>query len=177
MSERTPMNAISGLSRIAAVPPPPPRPKREEHDPDQVATQDAPQPAPAKKRQVQERKANTSAAATRPITLSLPVSLLVRVKERARRDSIAQYDVLLDAIVSTQAQLGELIKNPEVVEDGLFVRRSANRAASEPLTTLALRMLTSNVDAIDQLVHQHRAESRSALCVAALRAYLDDPKK
>ena len=116
---------------------------------------------------------STTATVSRAITLSLPAGVVTQVKQRARVDGISQAEVVMDAVAATVDRLGDLLaRDVPVVSDGLFVRRAAPRGRDEPLSTLPLRMLSPNVDAIDELVSMHQAPSRSALCLAALRVYL-----
>lgn len=178
MTERQPLAPVEGLRRESRLPgpparpapvtrlaPPPPLPKVSP-----VVTDAAPAPrAP--------RRASDTAETRRNVALSLPVSVVEDLRRRARADRASQPEVLLDALAATQDRLAELVKSTEPsrrwVDDGLFVR-SAPRV-SEALTTLSLRMMSSNVDAIDQLVASSEAPSRSMLCAVALRAYLNDP--
>ena len=109
------------------------------------------------------------------ITLSLPAALVVALKARAREDRATQPETLMDALSATQERLADLVAQAHtpVVSDGLFVRKQT-RASSEPMATLSLRLLSGNVEAIDRLAASSGAPSRSALCAAALRAYLSD---
>ena len=83
----------------------------------------------------------------------------------------------MDAIVASQHRLPELLEasrtSKALHSDGLFMRRSTAQTRDEPLATLSLRILSPNVNAIDDLVARVDAPSRSALCVAALQDYLD----
>jgi hypothetical protein len=80
----------------------------------------------------------------------------------------------MDALSATQGQLAELVAEvqPPAVSDGLFLRKQT-RASHEPTARLSLRLLSENVEAIDRLATSANAPSRSALCAAALRSYLD----
>jgi len=106
--------------------------------------------------------------------LSLPTAIVRQLKDRARADRTSQPEVIMDALSSVHHDLGKLLAEREqpVVSDGLFLRKSSRTGSSEPLATLSLRMLSSNIDAIDELVSRHQAPSRSALCLVALKAYL-----
>ena len=108
------------------------------------------------------------------ITLSLPADLVTAFKTRARDDHTTQPETLMDALSATQDQLAELLTETQApaVSDGLFLRKQT-RANNEPMATLSLRLLSDNVDAIDRLATSANASSRSALCAAALRAYLN----
>ncbi|WP_145230560.1 hypothetical protein [Rudaeicoccus suwonensis] len=104
--------------------------------------------------------------------MSVPTQMLQRFRDEAKRQQISHVDLLLDAIEAAGPRLGELIRasRPEEDRGGLFVRTVT--ADSAPLSTLALRMQQQNVDAIDRLVRETHATSRSQLCVAALSHYL-----
>lgn len=167
---RAALPAVKGLARASSLPPPPPRPSA----PSQpsvagpVPSEPAP-PGPAK-----PARASDSVSVVRNTTLSLPADIVRQLKDRARADRTSQPEVIMDALSSVHHELGELLAQQQqpVVSDGLFVRRSSRTGVSEPLATLSLRMLSGNIDAIDQLVATYRAPSRSALCLAALKAYL-----
>lgn len=185
---RPPMAPVSGLSRTSTIPAPPLRRPTPEQAPAPVRTtpQRAPAVAPGKGGGVGRRESrpeqpvhrtrSTEAAVMRPVTLSLPSALVQAVRERARRDGISQPDVLMDAIVASQSELTSLLADgndgQKLHSDGVFVRRTAGERRPEPLATLTLRLLSPNVDAIDDLVRRHEAPSRSALCVAALEHFL-----
>lgn len=82
--------------------------------------------------------------------------------------------MVLDAILAAEGNLDALLAQaaPRQTSDGLFVRRMPTAQDGETRATVTIRMLATNQDAIDTLVVKHGAESRSALCAAALRAYL-----
>ncbi|MDA8438746.1 MAG: hypothetical protein M0Z51_07785 [Propionibacterium sp.] len=110
----------------------------------------------------------------RSTTLSIPVRLVEQLRDRATRDHVSQPEVLMDALSAARDHLADLIaaaNPPRRSEGGLFVRTTP-RASTEPLTTLSLRMLKRNIDAIDQLVETSKASSRSQLCALALQRYL-----
>jgi hypothetical protein len=178
-SERTPLAAVPGLSRTAALPPPPTRRPQS-----RVAAPASPRTAEAEYRteavtqaaikRPARRPASSSATVTRNVTLSLPASLVARIRDRARQDRATQPEVLLDALSATESDLGSLLADaaPTPTTDGLFVRRTPRPAHADPLSTLSLRLLSTNLETIDSLVAKHGAASRSALCAAALRQYL-----
>ena len=120
---------------------------------------------------------SSTADTTRPITLSLPSDLVVKIKEHARHQRLTQPAVLLDALSASQDRLGELIASRRPVEqlDSLFIRTSP-QVRTEPMATLSMRLLAPNVDVIDQLVVKYGAPSRSTLCAVALRDYLSRSK-
>lgn len=165
---RSPLPAVQGLARTASLPPPPPRPAAVAEPPSEAAADPA-QPAQAK-----PTRASESAQLIRNTTLSLPTAIVRQLKDRARADRTSQPEVIMDALSSVHHDLGKLLAEREqpVVSDGLFLRKSSRTGSSEPLATLSLRMLSSNIDAIDELVSLHQAPSRSALCLVALKAYL-----
>jgi len=169
---RSPLPAVQGLAlaRTASLPPPPPRPAAVAEPP----TEAAGDPHPERPAQAKLTRASESAQLIRNTTLSLPVAIVRQLKDRARADRTSQPEVIMDALSSVHHDLGKLLAEREqpVVSDGLFLRKSFRTASSEPLATLSLRMLSSNIDAIDELVSRHQAPSRSALCLVALKAYL-----
>lgn len=183
---RPPMAPVAGLSRTASLPSPPPRPRPKPipaaeptskpslHDePSSPATVTRPSGSASKA----SRPRSDSAATMRAITLSLPAALIQQVRAKAREEGISQPDVLMDALVAAQDRLPDLLardgQRPPTQSDGLFLRQpSPSPATGEPLGTLTLRMLSPNVDTIDDLARAHAAASRSALCATALRNYL-----
>lgn len=178
---RPPMAPVAGLSRTSSLPSPPPRPAKRA-----VPTEESPRPAPspgpapepaAKAEPTRPRRAGRESADTvRPVTVSLPASLVQGVRDRSRIDGVSQPEVLMDALVATQSRLEELVTSEPAHQttrsDGLFIRRESGPRRDEPLATLTVRMLSRNVDTIDALVEKIGAPSRSALCAAALRDYL-----
>ena len=177
-NERTPLAAVPGLSRTAALPPPPARrPHAPSYAPAPAAAVELPPAqAPSKPsgRHSAPRPVSSAATTTRNVTLSLPASLVAQVRQRARQDRASQPEVLLDALSATESELDALLADatPRPVSDGLFVRRTPRPVTPDPLSTLSLRLLSTNLEAIDALVTKHGAASRSALCGAALRRYL-----
>ena len=177
-SERTPLAAVPGLSRTAALPPPPARRPSDPSDaPASAAAGDRPPVlAPSKPRGEHSvpRAASSAATIMRNVTLSLPASLVAQIRQRARQERASQPEVLLDALSATESELDALLADatPRPVSDGLFVRRMLRPLTPDPLSTLSLRLLSTNLEAIDALVAEHGAASRSALCGAALRRYL-----
>lgn len=167
---RSPLPAVQGLARTASLPPPPPRPAAAAQPPMEAVAE----PRPAQLAQAMTARASESAQLIRNTTLSLPTAIVRQLKDRARADRTSQPEVIMDALSSVHHDLGKLLAEREqpVVSDGLFLRKSSRTGSSEPLATLSLRMLSSNIDAIDELVSLHQAPSRSALCLVALKAYL-----
>src|SRR5699024_1797837 len=110
----------------------------------------------------------------RTVTLSMPASRVEKLRNRATVDSVVQPDVFLDPISAAQSRFDELLAKsaPAVNSDGLFLRRASKTRSLVPMSTISLRLLTANVEAVDRLVEAHGAPSRSALCVAALADYL-----
>lgn len=187
---RAPMAAVPGLSRVAVLPtpparraqgsaPPPSQRSPEVTPPTATATQassdhDAPKPLARSEIRPRQGPRSTQATTMRPVTLSLPAHVVQSLRDRARRDGVSQPDVLMDALIAAQGRLPELLAHAEakVHTDGLFIRRSPGKRRDEPLSTLSLRLLSPNVDAIDDLANKVAAPSRSALCLAALEDYL-----
>lgn len=175
------MAPVAGLSRTAALPGPPPRPApaatpAASEDRTPSAPPDSPERTPRKVPERRSEPRSETVGTVRQVALSMPAAVVQAVRDRARRDGISQPEVLMDALVATQERLPDVLpisrKRPALQSDGLFVRREPAPRDEEPLVTLTVRMLTTNVRAIDDLVEQVGAPSRSALCVAALRDYL-----
>lgn len=179
-SDRTPLPAAAGLSRAANVPPPPPRRAYQDREPASAKIPTSRSRPETSRRDVGTSAAQKAAGATqpavgmRPVTLSLPASLVARVKDRARLERTTQPDILMDALTSAVDRLDQLLAAASTPPstDGLFVRRPAQQASVDPTATLSLRMLPANLATIDGLVTKHNAPSRSALCAVALRDYL-----
>ena len=186
-TERPTLSAVPGLSRDMTIPPPPARPApRRPAVVAETQSADEPNPRPEKSETdtsnaLRHRSARRdrqevvkTQGAMQAITLSLPADLVTAFKARARDDHTTQPETLMDALSATQDQLAELLTETQApaVSDGLFLRKQT-RANNEPMATLSLRLLSDNVDAIDRLATSANASSRSALCAAALRAYLN----
>ena len=61
----------------------------------------------------------------KPVSVSVPLTLAEAWRDRAKRDRTSQVDVLLDAIVTHQGDLDELVASSSqkpTVNDGLFDR-------------------------------------------------------
>lgn len=186
MSERRQLDPVAEFtsSRIAAVPGPPSRrPQRVDvssipapadrgvGEEDAAPVERKAPPAARRKAPVGPRT-NRAESGTARLTMTVPADLIPQIRDRARRDGITQPELLLDALAATQEALSQVFPNEqELPRDGLFVRRPSreNRA---PVATLSLRMLGENLAAIDDLAEKVAAPSRSALCAAALRLYL-----
>jgi hypothetical protein len=110
----------------------------------------------------------------RATTLSLPAAVVTALKARAVADRVTHAEVLLDALSASAGDLADLVRStrPRPTREGLFLRLPT-RGPAEPMATLSVRMLTRNVETIDDLVATTEAASRSLLCTAALRRYLD----
>ncbi|PRZ34801.1 hypothetical protein CLV47_12333 [Antricoccus suffuscus] len=192
-AERPPLAAAPGLAKGVVLPPPPARPAAQRPQPPTEPAEPVPNETPTREPTVTEDPApSNSASRQRPgrprpvgsattkaegamqaITLSLPADLVVVLKARAREDRATQPETLMDALSATRERLADLVAEAHAptVSDGLFLRRQP-RTSSEPMATLSMRLLSGNVEAIDRLVASSGAPSRSALCAAALRAYL-----
>lgn len=186
MTVRPPLAPVTGLSRTSNLPPPPPRTRatqNHDHDSDATASptpgttarttaplaavgpggRPEPRPQPA-------HKADT----VRAISLSLPLPLVEALKTRARADRITHAEVLMDAVTAQQDNLTELIENAKPhTQTGAIFTRHQRRGDAPTYVALSLRMMSGNVAALDDLTHQHNADSRSQLCSAALTHYLN----
>lgn len=175
-TERKPLPTVEGLARTATLPPPPRRPSGMSDDATSSDIQtEATRPravAPSRKPGAPRSRRGESPG-FRPVTLSLPVSLVSQVKARARQEQTSQPDVLMDAVAATVDRLDVLLdaSHSSSESDGLFIRHQATRPV-EPMSTLTVRLLSTNLATIDELAAKHEAPSRSALCAVALRDYL-----
>lgn len=189
---RPPLAAVPGLAKGITLPPPPPRSTAKKspahsNPPEQLVGEAPDRPTiavdddPVAEAIPQRRSRSRAAAAATPtaegtmqaITLSLPAALVVALKTRAREDRVTQPETLMDALSANHDRLTDLVAEAQApaISDGLFLRKR-NRTNNEPMATLSLRLLSGNVEAIDRLAATSGAPSRSALCAAALRAYL-----
>ncbi len=180
MTARSPLSPVQGLARTVSIPPPPARPSpatqgQETPAAPTTAGQESPASARRTTRTAGPTRKSDEAHTTRAVTLSLPASIVTRVKDRARADRVSQPDVLMDAVSAALDNLHHLLEGEErlPVSDGIFVRRPTRRSSPEPMATLSLRLLARNVDVIDELVTRFDARSRSSLCAVALRNYLE----
>lgn len=109
-----------------------------------------------------------------PVTLSLPVALVQRLKRYAKAHDASYASVVMDAIVSNRDELALLVSRlrPDEESDGIFVRTTPRKL--EERTTISFRTRRANVGALDELAASDEilAENRSQLCHAALDAYL-----
>lgn len=201
MSRRQPMAPVDGLKK-PTLPAPSPRPRTlaPVPEPASEAHEDRPEPEsertalpkatrpetatssaskpPARTRKVREQKAaiparSASADTMKAVSVSVPLTLAEAWRDRAKKDRTSQVAVLLDAIVAHQGALADLVAaraEKPTVSDGLFERTP--RVTAERFIGVSLRIRSSNLDVIDQLVNKHAAESRSQLVAAVLFAYL-----
>lgn len=179
MTTRQPLAPVIGLKRTSSLPPPPPRISRNAPEATESIIQAS---TTARTTARTESSANqqgsraprsTDADTIRAISLSLPLPLVKALKARARAERIAHAEVLMDAVISQRADLTKLIENtkPQTQADALFTRRPRTGGAPT-YVALSLRMLSSNVTALDELTQRHNADSRSQFCAAALTGYL-----
>lgn len=124
--------------------------------------------------QTASQAASQAAKLIQATTLSLPAAVVTALKARAVADRVTHAEVLLDALSASAGELADLVRStrPRPTREGLFLRLPT-RGPAEPMATLSVRMLTRNVETIDDLVATTEAASRSLLCTAALRRYLN----
>lgn len=180
MTARQPLAPVSGLKRTSSLPPPPPRTTDQiSHTttattPPRATARTTPEPnAVASQQGSRTNPPSAHADTVRAISLSLPLILVDALKNRARAERVTHADVLMDAVTSRHEDLGALVEDakPQTQSDALFTRRQ--RHCNPPTyVALSLRMLSSNVTALDDLTQRHNADSRSQLCAAALTGYL-----
>lgn len=127
-----------------------------------------------------EKSGKKAGMPVKAISVSLPAHTAAAWKDRARRDGVTQVDVLLDAVSTQHARLGDLVREHRIrqrsgsapASDGLFVRKQQSDDGFDPYVAVSLRMLSANVDVLDGLVHSTGATSRSQLVLAALTEWL-----
>lgn len=173
MSERTPLQAVPGLARPADIPGPPPRKTPPISAGEPKPTTAGEQPATREPRPPRKPRVSESADVARVVAFSLPASLVEGFREGATRRKTTQAEFLMDALNATVGRLPELLQQdqPAPVRDGLFVRQ-APRPRSEPHGIVSVRLLVRNIEAIDNLVAELDAPSRSALVAVAVKAHL-----
>ncbi|MGH3352388.1 MAG: hypothetical protein ACRDPS_17090 [Nocardioides sp.] len=117
------------------------------------------------------------------ISLSVPASLAAQWKTYSQQVPRSLVDVLLDAVAATRPRLPVLLRAHQAalrektrpVSDGTFMRNVPQpKRLEDPYVTMPLRLLATNVDVLDAMVHEMAAESRSQLVVVALTAWLAD---
>ena len=200
MSRREPMTPIDGLKKptlpapsarpLTLAPVPAPAPDTADEQPEAQAGSPAPEPAKeatraeavgagsARTRKARAEKTaaparSASADTMKPVSVSVPLTLAEAWRDRAKNDRTSQVDVLLDAIVAHQGELTEMVAaraEKPTVSDGLFDRTPGVKG--ERFVGVSLRIKSSNLEVVDQLVDKHGAESRSQLVAAVLFAYL-----
>lgn len=182
MSERPALRPVTGLS-LESLPAPP---RRVPTARPPAANEDGGGfPATAETRQSTARTPRSgisvspaisgTRSAVRAISVSLAVPLAEQLKLRARATGQPKAQIVLDAVLDARHELSGLVAERRRAgewTDELFVRTAA--AATEPRTTVSLRMLARNVEALDDLVEQTGAASRSELITLALKGVRSD---
>lgn len=170
-TDRPQLPPVQGLKRTSTLPPPPKRRTTPITAPT-TAVPTAPVKTAAPRKPVRRPRSEV-ADVTRAISVSIPLRLAEAFKVTARSSGRTHADLLMDAVVANRDELDALIDNvrPKAKRDELFLRAPA-RQVEEPHVSLSLRMLAPNLAALDALVEEHKAESRSQLCAAVLEAYL-----
>lgn len=172
------LSAVAGLSVKDRVPPPPPRRRLATAEPEPVVD---PKPArkAAKKTATKPVRAKGPSdqvdQPVRGITLSLPLSLATKFRDAAHGSGRTQADMLMDVLVDARDALPGLVEDtkPRASGDDLFVRVAPRTGTNEPLVPLPLRLLGQNIEAIDTLVTECGAQSRSQMCALAMGCVLD----
>ena len=186
MSERTRLSPVEGLQKIPGPPPRRPAAGRVVDEPiaDIPASAQAPKPVPAAAEgtpsTTQPPKASSaSTGGVRQVAFTVPVELATQLSEAARRDP----DLTLGAIIAQSVEaavdsLGEYVRREQLASGparssgtSLFPdAASGARVSVEPRMTVTFRMSEANVRVLDKLTKAHKADSRSQLLTAALRA-------
>jgi len=179
MSERPALRPVTGLS-LKSLPAPPrrvpaarPTPASDDKGGGSPATAGIQQSAASTPRSGMSVGPPISGTipAIRAISVSLAVPLAELLKLRARTTGQPKAQMVLDAVLEARHELSGLVADRRRAgewTDELFVRTAT--AATEPRTTVSLRMLARNVEALDDLVEQTGAASRSELITLALKA-------
>lgn len=183
MTDRTPLSAVPGLSRTSSLPAPPPRRARSSESSTRPSSTEIrstpPEPARGERQSPKsgrqpKRAEDQTANVTVPVTLSLPIALVQRLKRYAKEHEAPYANVVMDAIVAHRDQLADLVSRlrPDEESDGIFVRTAPRK--QEERTTISFRTRRANVTALDELAASDEvlAQNRSQLCHAALDAFL-----
>lgn len=183
MSERTPLKAVPGLKRnIERLPSPPSKPSgtargtapsAADEPTGSVPVAATPPETPA--RASRRARASKAAATTRAISVSLPLSVASKLREHARATRQTQVDVIFDAFNATRHRLADVLRTDETDTGEDLFRRTPkrDRFEDEPRVTVSLRILSDNLDIVDDLVSQSGAGSRSRLLTQVLRDHLN----
>lgn len=195
MSERTPLKPIGGLKvgdRAAALPGPParratPAPAPSSADTPTTGMGEEPTASPGEetthKQSRKPTRARTKVSDTADVTKSfplfLPSDLAKRFRQAARDQRLSQVNLLLDALVSTQERLEDLVKNDQpqpAGTDDLFTRPASRvgGGGEDISVTLTLRTVSRNLDTIDRMTEKAGARSRSQLLRLALATHLNE---
>lgn len=102
----------------------------------------------------------------------VPAEVSTQVRDAARRADLTNADLVFDAIEATRDQLPVLLAPPALPtsNDQLFAR--AKRRPSAKKVQISAIISAGNLAAIDRLVSELGADSRSHLVEVALAAYL-----
>jgi hypothetical protein len=120
------------------------------------------------------RRSRDGRGATRSLTFRTPVEIRDGLRERSFRDGIAQPDVILEAVRQTNDKLSDLLAKPKKSGDDLFTRSPARRKDRPPLVQISVRIPAEDHETLNRLTERHKADNRSDLLNAALKAYLED---
>lgn len=112
------------------------------------------------------------------VIVYLPATLRTQLREVTAKSGSTYTDLALDAIDATHSRLSDLLQAPGRPDrpSSLFAGARPRRRQRhiEPQVQVSLRLTTSQLKVIDDLVSDCAASSRSALVATALRAYLND---
>lgn len=179
MSERPALRPVTGLSLTSLpapprrVPPAQPAPSSDGNDGGPRATTETGSRASRTPRSGEPANLPISGTGSvmRAISVSLALPLAELLKARSQDTGQPKAQVVLDAVLRARHELSELVADRRRAAqwtDELFVRTAT--ATTEPRTTVSLRMLARNVEALDDLAEQTGAASRSELITVALKA-------
>ena len=122
-------------------------------------------------------KTSDRANVTRSISFTTPVPMRNELRRTAHEQDTTLTQLVLDAVEANIDQLDDLIAAEQPPKGGgegkLFPQREyAASRSEEPRVATSLRIGSSNLRVLDDLVQKHHADNRSQLITAVLRAHL-----
>lgn len=168
------------LSVIDSLRPPPKRPQSAPPSTKPATEASVADPVGRPVKPAKPKKASSrSTGGTRAISFSTPGELADRLREAARNDSDQTIAGTLLAIVEKQApNLGAHIDAERKrtspapsADDSIFPVAMGRQQPTSSPSVVKIVLPAANVDVLDDLVGRHKADSRSQLLTAALRAH------
>ena len=110
----------------------------------------------------------------RPSSLHVPSNLIGLIRADRNATGRTNGEILIAALEETEDGLPTYLRPQGTVGGSRFRSRGVRaRPDDNDLTPVAVRLFTSDYAAIDDMVRELQARSRSHLAAAALRAYYD----